>query len=298
MPRNFEVEIWVDTAFLRWESPAGDGGSPITHYEVSSDNGTTWVTVPSNTWGGGYYEFTGLTTRTTYTFRVRAVNIAGAGSGATATATTFELPKAPQNFTATAGDGQVTLSWSHPEDDGGFPITEYEVLVLINNNYIASAYTEPSDIKYTFTGLTNGISYEFNIRAYNRGLDGGGEYATVTATPTAPMLNISTANPTQNGGYIELHNPTNNAISTKGLYLSTNEPCRGIDCANCVDDSFCNWQMPPVIIRPNETIRIRAKNNNVCVVLKRMQTNFNFNAGETLYLTNAKNDVVAAFRIA
>lgn len=36
-------------------------------------------------------------------------------------------PSAPQNLQASADDGQVTLSWSPPADDGGSPITKYKI---------------------------------------------------------------------------------------------------------------------------------------------------------------------------
>jgi hypothetical protein len=36
-------------------------------------------------------------------------------------------PSVPQNFTATADDRQVTLTWTAPATDGGSPILRYEV---------------------------------------------------------------------------------------------------------------------------------------------------------------------------
>src|SRR5437879_12672984 len=37
------------------------------------------------------------------------------------------LPSAPQNLQAVAGDGQVTLTWDPPSDDGGAPILLYTI---------------------------------------------------------------------------------------------------------------------------------------------------------------------------
>ena len=40
---------------------------------------------------------------------------------------TASVPAAPTGVTAVAGDGQVTLSWTAPADDGGSPITGYVI---------------------------------------------------------------------------------------------------------------------------------------------------------------------------
>ena len=110
-------------------------------------------------------------------------------------------------------------------------------------------------------------------------------------------LVISNANPTENGGWLELTNPTDTAISTKGLYLSVNAPCGWESCNVCTADSSCNWQMPAVIVRPNQTVRVRARGNNVCPVLKRMQTNFDLAFGQTVRLVDVNGNVLSEFGI-
>jgi len=71
---------------LTWSAPESDGGSAITNYEVSMNNGASWITASSNT---GHI-FSGLTNGITYTFLVRAVNSVGAGSSASLTATSYD----------------------------------------------------------------------------------------------------------------------------------------------------------------------------------------------------------------
>jgi hypothetical protein len=110
-------------------------------------------------------------------------------------------------------------------------------------------------------------------------------------------LHISNVNTTENGGWIEITNYTDTAISTKGLYLSVNEPCEGKDCENCTAEIFCNWQMPQFILRPSQTVKIRAKDNNICVVFKRMQTNFNLSVGHTLHLTDPRGNTLSTLDI-
>ena len=85
----------------------------------------------------------------------------------------------PQNFTATAGDGQVMLSWAAPASDGGSAITRYEVSSDGGGSWVAAS----SDTGHTFTSLTNRVLYTFAVRAVNGA--GAGLTATATATPVA-----------------------------------------------------------------------------------------------------------------
>ena len=99
------------------------------------------------------------------------------------------LPGAPQSFTATAGDGEVTLSWSAPTSDGGATITKYRYIQKIGTN----AYTAYDDVpgsdgsttSHTFISLTNDVAHSFKICAYNS-VGCGTETREQTATPQLP----------------------------------------------------------------------------------------------------------------
>jgi titin len=143
---------------LRWTPPASDGGSLLIHYRVSKD-GVVWTNTTNTS-----YTFENLTNGTSYAFQVRAVNSAGPGPAAVVAAAPSSLvtaPKAPRNFTATAGNGQVSLSWEIPENDGGSPVTGYRVSRDGTDSKITA------DTNYTFTGLTNGRKYTFQVEAGN-----------------------------------------------------------------------------------------------------------------------------------
>src|SRR5207245_11055390 len=65
---------------LFWTAPTNNGGSAITGYKIerSTDGGTTWSTIVSNTGStGATYSNTGLTASTAYTYRVSATNSVG-----------------------------------------------------------------------------------------------------------------------------------------------------------------------------------------------------------------------------
>jgi len=78
---------------LSWSASSNNGGSAITGYKIerSTDNGTTWSTVVSNTGSTStLYVDTGLVANTTYTYNVSAVSAIGtSASSNTASATTL-----------------------------------------------------------------------------------------------------------------------------------------------------------------------------------------------------------------
>lgn len=111
---------------------------------------------------------------TTVTLFVVSLTLMFTACGKTETAT---VPNSPQNFTATAGDGQVVLAWTAPENDGGSAIIKYEV--TSDTTWINSS----GDTGHTFTGLTNGTEYTFKVRAVNA--KGNSTAVQKTATPFA-----------------------------------------------------------------------------------------------------------------
>ncbi|HEX5458229.1 MAG TPA: fibronectin type III domain-containing protein, partial [Candidatus Nitrosotalea sp.] len=77
---------------LSWIAPTNNGGAPITGYKIerSTDSGSTWSTIVSNTvFASTTYSNNGLTASTTYTYRISAINSVGTGQASvTASATT------------------------------------------------------------------------------------------------------------------------------------------------------------------------------------------------------------------
>jgi len=74
-------------ALISWTAPGSNGGSAITDYivEYSSNSGSSYTVFADGTSTGTSATVTGLTTGSTYIFRVKAVNAIGTGTASTAT---------------------------------------------------------------------------------------------------------------------------------------------------------------------------------------------------------------------
>ena len=82
---------------------------------------------------------------------------------------TATIPDAPRNLMATAGDGQVTLSWLAPLSNGGTHIIgyDYQVDPKVDGDDRGWIPTGGNDTSHDVTGLTNGVRYTFAVRALN-----------------------------------------------------------------------------------------------------------------------------------
>jgi alpha-tubulin suppressor-like RCC1 family protein len=98
---------------------------------------------------------------------------------------TFELitfaPGAPTGISATAGDTQVTVSFSAPLSNGGAAINHYTVTALPGGKSV-SGTSSP----ITITGLTNGTAYTFTVTATNSAGTSFASTASNSATPVVP----------------------------------------------------------------------------------------------------------------
>ena len=97
----------------------------------------------------------------------------------------FGAPAAP-SVTATAGSAAVTLTWTDPSDD---TITEYEFRQREEGGNWPNGWTDipnsdKDTVSHAVTSLTNGTTYEFQVRAVSDAVDGTPS-GTVSATPLA-----------------------------------------------------------------------------------------------------------------
>jgi hypothetical protein len=172
---------------LSW-TPPNDGGSLITGYQVSTDDGTTWTataTTSTNTVVNGNVVTTvaatinDLTNGTSYSVQVRAVNSAGYGTASTPVAAVpVTTPAPPTTVAATAADVSATVAFTAPANTGGSTITGYTVTATPGG---ATATCSASPC--TVTGLTNGTAYTFTVHATNSVGSGPESSASTSVTP-------------------------------------------------------------------------------------------------------------------
>ncbi|WP_321384925.1 putative Ig domain-containing protein [Rhizobium sp.] len=184
-------------ATVSFTAPASDGGAAISHYTVTASPGGATATGTTSP-----ITVTGLTNGTAYTFTVTATNSVETGDPSSASnsvtpTATATAPGAPTIGTATAGDGQATVSFSAPASDGGAAINHYTVTAS-PGGATATGTTSP----ITVTGLTNGTAYTFTVTATNSVETGSASATSNSVTPIAalqaPIANAVSATVTAN----------------------------------------------------------------------------------------------------
>ncbi|MCY4504654.1 MAG: fibronectin type III domain-containing protein, partial [Hyphomicrobiales bacterium] len=145
----------------------------ITSYDVRSRKSDTavWIALGASPPGAASSPIIdGLENGIEYEVQVRARNAPDASAWSDiATAVPASAPAAPTVLRLTPGDRQLAVAWSAP-DDGGSPITRYEVgykptgqLFWDNNERPRGTITS-----LTLANLNNGQSYDVRLRAENR----------------------------------------------------------------------------------------------------------------------------------
>ncbi|HLS24495.1 MAG TPA: Ig-like domain-containing protein [Beutenbergiaceae bacterium] len=206
-------------AVLTW-SPPVDNGAAITSYRV--EGGGVSQSCQSTT-----CTITGLTNGTTYNFTVTAINDVGESpaSPPSGDARPDVKPEAPAAPTVEFGDQELTLNWNAPANEGT-PITHYDVRISPSGG--GSDQVTVTGTSHTWTGLTNGQAYTFQVRAVNDAPDPG-DWSPWSAAevPSGPPLRPEAPNATRvdtaAGGQLQVRwsEPDNNgdAIARYHLYM-------------------------------------------------------------------------------
>ena len=171
---------------LTWTNPNND---TITKWQYSKDGGTSWADVPNSVASTTTHNVPNLTNNTTYTFRVRAVNVSGESPQSDAVTGTpvAGKPEAP-TLTATGGDAQVALSWSK---GGSTHVVSWEYQYKTTGSYgswTAVPSSSDSTTSYTVQSLDNGKTYTFQVRGKNDFGDGLGAVSSEVSAPTLPLM--------------------------------------------------------------------------------------------------------------
>ena len=230
-PANLTAVAGKGVVTLTWDAIDATSGNSnlvndlqITKHQVrqSTDGGAnygTWTDIPNSGYGevnAANYTIGSLTDDTEYTFQVRAVNAyTGTGGGNSDPATAIMVtPDAdglaqPTGLMATAGNTEITLTWTDP-GDATVQFYQYQQKVgsAAFGPWTGIPDSTATTTSYRYTGLDNGTTYSYRIRA-RRGVETGPASDAVTATPRGvpPAAPVLTATPRNGGVTLSWPNP-------------------------------------------------------------------------------------------
>lgn len=216
-PQNVDAVGGDSQIVVSFAAPSSNGGDTIYRYRVQATPGNIVVEGASSP-----LTLSGLADGTAYTITAYAINGKGAGSGSTPVVeSTFSIPSAPQSvYGSRNGTGAILVYFDAPATDGGSEITGYFATSNAGNG--ASGTGSPINI----TGLTNGTSYTFTVRATNS--IGNGPFSSQSASiapgtvPGAPT--IGTASAGDASAQVAFTPPGDNGGFTITEYTATSTP--------------------------------------------------------------------------
>jgi hypothetical protein len=175
-PQSLAASAGDRSARLTWSAPADLGGSQVVNWAVDYGTGYEAVFAAESMTA----VMSGLTNKAGYNFRVTAVNAAGSGPASNqAGATPLGTADPPAGVSTSVGPGAISLSWSPPGNDGGFPIDHYRITV-----YPGGQMFGIRDTAFYIGGLSSVTDYVFMLQTVN-------SYGVGPATSVGPIHPIS-----------------------------------------------------------------------------------------------------------
>jgi outer membrane protein OmpA-like peptidoglycan-associated protein len=192
-PRTLTGVAGQSSITFTWAAPVTDGGSAITGYTITLNDGSTCSTTGALT-----CTISNLTQGTTYNAQLTATNGVGTSVAATASVLTTspvivppvvvvpkKAPTAPTTIFVGNNGNKITVTWSAPNDNGGSAITGYIV------SGTGGLGCETTALSCIFIGQA-GVVYSFSVVAVNEiGTGAVGEsraFALPGATAPKPVV--------------------------------------------------------------------------------------------------------------
>ncbi|MGD9955680.1 MAG: hypothetical protein AB7V23_06405 [Candidatus Nanopelagicales bacterium] len=158
---------------LSWTAPSGADA-----YAVYRDG-----TLLASTATASYTDLTAANgdSHSYYVKAYRQNSPASTASSAVTSTAVAATPSAPTGLAAAPGDGQMSLSWTVSSGATGYKVYRDGVLV-----------GSPAGASYTDTGLTNGTSYTWTVKAFKQNSPLSAASAPVTSAPVAAAAGAPT----------------------------------------------------------------------------------------------------------
>ncbi len=158
-PTGLAASASAGSVALTWDPTPGAAAYEVLRGTTSGGESPT----PVATVLSASYLDTDVADGSTYYYEVVATNSGGSSAPSSEVSATPPLLP-PTDLTATASTGQVALTWSPTTGATGYQI--------LRGNSVAGPFTpvgSPTDTTYTDTGLTNGMTYYYEVVANSAG---------------------------------------------------------------------------------------------------------------------------------
>lgn len=168
-PTGLQAVASDSSVTLSWVTPSDNGRTITGHKILVTSTNSSKIDYANADSSQTVYN---LVNGTSYTFQVQAQNAGGYGqSSTTVSAIPFMSPSEPLNFNIAPGDTQITATWSPPQNNGGYPITQYVISATDEFNSTSSTTVLASDalvdgsFSKVLIDMVNGVSYSLKIKA-------------------------------------------------------------------------------------------------------------------------------------
>ena len=209
---------------VKWTAATVRTGVAITGYTATATPGgfTCSTTAPRNGSAPTTCNIVGLVNGTSYVVSLVTNSANGPSPAVVGTAVAPRtVPGAPGGVTGVAGNGQVSVSWLAPASNGGSPITGYTV----TSSRTSGTCTTTGALTCVVTGLTNGTSYTFTVKATNAAGTSIASSASAgvvpIGVPTAPRTVTATANTKTHVVTVKWSTPTSTGGASIVGYTAT-----------------------------------------------------------------------------
>lgn len=169
------ADVTKDGCKLSWNPPDDLGGQDLSHYLIEKLDESTGRWTKAGESETPSFQLAGLTEGHNYKFRVKAVN----RSGESEPLETNEFVTAKNPFEKTDSPGKpkitdydkefVKLTWTPPIETHGAPVEKYivEKKDKFSGDFVPCAEIPGDTLEGVVSGLIDGMTYEFRVRAVN-----------------------------------------------------------------------------------------------------------------------------------